>query len=52
MPLGTKPIEKQKEMPTCKEKIRKGKYNFFFPTKKEANTEGETGSDAWQTSSP
>lgn len=53
--LGTKCIEKQKEMPTSKEKIRKGKYNFHPtppPPKKEESTEGETGSNAWQLSSP
>ena len=32
--LGTKCIEKQKEMPTCREKIRKGKHNFLFQKKK------------------
>lgn len=53
--LGTKCIEKQKEMPTCREKIRKGKHNFLFQKKKkkgEENTEGETGGNAQQLSSP
>ena len=43
MPLGTKCIEKQKEMPTCKEKIRKGKYNFFFQQKKKQTQKERQG---------
>lgn len=46
LPLSTKCMEKQREMPMCKEKLRKGKYRFLKGWWGEENTEREKGSNA------